>query len=98
MPIDKLAVLKLKVRSILTTIDETPASKQTHVTTSMAEHFNSILEEIGSAFPEVKDSLPAPIRLGGTFERMGITQSALLDLRIYARQVLELLELAQGNS
>ena len=97
MPIDKAAVLKLKVRSILTTIDERPPSKQDHVTTPMAEHFNSILEEIGSAFPELKDNLPAPIKLGGAFEDLGVTQSALLDLRIYARQVLDLLELAQRN-
>ena len=92
----KMKLLKAKVRSLKSTLDGGWSDKKAdHVTTAQAEEFNKMLKEVASSYPEAAGSLPAEIKSTTPFARMGISNASLVDLKIYADQLLSILDVLE---
>jgi hypothetical protein len=94
----KMKLLRAKVKSLKATLaNGSRGTKTDHVTTGQAEEFNKILKELGTAYPEGASSLPAEIRSTTVFAEMGISNATLVDLEIYADQVLAMLDVLEAS-
>jgi hypothetical protein len=89
--------LKAKVQSIKTVLEKTsPKEREKKVTLHLAEQFNDILKEIGTAYPEAAPHLPKPIPVEG-FSQFGLAAVGYVDLMIFAEQVLHVLALIESR-
>jgi hypothetical protein len=99
MPIDSIDLLKARLNSIKATLERaSEKQKGGPAGTALAENFNRILEEVGTAFPELKSALPARITSLGPLARVGSSDVSYLDLEVFAEQVLSLLQFVQRKS
>lgn len=93
----KLALFRERLLAFQTTLASKGNSvKGEHVSKDLAEHFNNLVKDIGDAYPDIKESLPAALIARSTLERQLQKVSAnYLDLEILVNQVLRLLALLQ---
>lgn len=94
----RIDLLRARARSFKSTLQKATAKeKEGPAGTALAENFNKIVQEAGNAFPDLKDSLPAPITSRGPFARMGKSDVSYLDLEVMADQLLAMLDLVDDQ-
>lgn len=93
----KVDFLKAKVEAVKNVLEKTtPKERENRVTLHLAEEFNSVLKEIGTAFPDAAPHLPKPIPCVG-FRRLGVSDVGYVDLMVFAEQVLRILSVVESH-
>ncbi len=93
----KVDFLKAKVEAVKNVLEKTtPKERENRVTLHLAEEFNSVLKEIGAAFPDAAPHLPKPIPCVG-FRRLGVSDVGYVDLMVFAEQVLRILSVVESH-
>ena len=99
MPIDPVDLMRARLNSLKTTLERaSEKQKNGPAGKALAENFNAILQEIETAFPDLKSSLPARITARGPFAHMGAADVSYLDLEVFAEQALSLLQFVQRKA
>jgi hypothetical protein len=99
MPISQLELLKTRVKSIKVTLERASTKEKGELAgKALAENFNSLIQEIETAYPELRSALPARITAHGPFAHMGASDVSYLDLEVFVDQVLNLLELVHDRA
>ena len=94
----RMNLLRAKVASLKAILSNAPPhGKADHVTTGQAAEFNKMLKELASEYPQVASSLPAEIRSTTPFARLGVSDATLVDLAIYADQILAILDVLEAK-
>jgi hypothetical protein len=94
MTISKLELLKTRVKSIKATLERaSEKQKSGPAGMAIADNFNTLLDEIEAACPDLKGSLPSRITPSRHFAHLGVSNISYLDLEVFADQALSLLEL-----
>jgi hypothetical protein len=94
MTLDRLDLLKMKADSFRRVLKQTPESaKKSRVTIPTSEDFNRLLEEVGTSFPEVADTLPKKIAAVSDAHIAGCADVKLVELEIFSEQLVGILEL-----
>jgi hypothetical protein len=96
------AFLKARAQAVKTTLSTLPAKDKAEkrVTRQMADEFNSLVEEIGRAYPDAAQHLPKRITSTGPMiaRQMGHTDATYADLEIMAETVLQILGVIESHS
>jgi hypothetical protein len=94
----KAAFLKSRLEGMKSVLEKaTPKEKEQRVTTHMAKEFNTILTEIGSAYPDATSQLPKPILSTTKLRFLGQSDVGYVDLQMMVEQVLRILSLVESD-
>lgn len=91
-----LELLKIRLNSIKSTLDKAnEKEKKGNVSMHFASNFNSIIDEISIACPELNCSMPNKLERDSTFHMLNVANINYFDLDIYCETMLHLLEYAE---
>jgi hypothetical protein len=95
----KLKILRARITATLKQLQAaSERSKTENISVTTKNDFNSILDSIAEALPDVKASLPERIPLGPMLlERAGLAPLKFLDLQLKCSQLLEILDLIESE-
>lgn len=94
MALAKLQLFKVRIKSFKSTLENaSEKTKKGRASITLTENFNSLIEEIGKAYPDIKPALPKKIKATGPFARVGASDANYVDLEVYAEQVIGILDL-----
>lgn len=96
MALSKVKVLQSSLRSFKTTVENTQRDKDSVVSTSLAEHYNSLRAK-AAAFSELAEHLPPEIKSTSPFASMGISDAHYPDLMVYLNQLVDLTDILEDS-
>ena len=93
MALDKKRLLRTRAKSMLQTLEtETGNGTKNRVSTTLAESYNTLLDDIVEVVPELQGALPNQIGSTTAFASMGVSDADHVDLRVFLNQVVDLLD------
>lgn len=92
MNIDAKSVVKVKLRTLLQSLDGAGGARD-NVSVSMAGHYNDIRAAFAAAVPSLTAHLPPTISQKSNFAELGMTEATYFDLRNYVNTLLSLYDL-----
>jgi len=72
--------------------DEGPGRASGHVSTTLAENYNRLLDDIVATVPDLEGSLPSKIGSSTPFATLGASDASFVDLKVFLNQVVDLLD------
>ncbi|KKK82110.1 hypothetical protein LCGC14_2806660 [marine sediment metagenome] len=93
MALDKKKLLRTRAKSMLQTLEtETGNATRNRVSTTLAESYNTLLDDIVEVVPELQGALPNQIRSTTPFAKMGESDADHVDLKVFLNQAVDLLD------
>jgi hypothetical protein len=90
--------LRARVFALKQTLDaKTPQEKSGRVTSAMAQHVNSLLEQIKQEVPSFAAQLPQPITSRSDFGIAGFSDIKHLELEMMLNEVVAVLDLLRAD-
>jgi len=99
MSIPRKRLIAAKLQGIIAILERTPAAdKNKLIALHLAQEFNETLKAISDEYPDIAELLPRALSTRGPMIDAGKAPASFLDLEIACEQVLNLLELANGDA